>query len=121
MGQDLPRFCLQTFSGIADLVSRQIDNYCRQIVIDRGSGMSPFEMVLLKTIETARRDQVRVTASTVAIMARLPVSVPDRTLRHYLRVLENRNYVYRPLGPKSGWAVTLPVRAIMKDDGLAVA
>jgi len=83
--------------------------------------MSPFELILLQTIETARRDRVHATASTVAIISRLPVSVPERTLRHYLRVLENRNYVYRPLGPKSGWAVTPPLRTIMKNDGLEVA
>lgn len=72
--------------------------------------MSPFEFLLIRMIEQTRRDLAGDTAPTLAIMARLPVCVPDRSLRYYLLKLERRGYVARPLGPKSGWALTLPVR-----------
>lgn len=72
--------------------------------------MSPFEFLLIKTLEQTRRDLAGSTVPTLAVMARLPVRVPDRTLRYYLRTMECRGLVHRPRGPKSGWAVTLPVR-----------
>ena len=71
--------------------------------------MTPFDVIILKTIEQARRDLAGMTASTRSIHARLPMSVSDRTLRHYLRQMESRGYVRRPLGPKSGYALSFSV------------
>lgn len=67
--------------------------------------MSPFDELLLKTLDRARRDQAGSTASTRAIAARLPMAVPERSLRYYLGKLERYGAIHRPLGPKSGWAL----------------
>jgi Mn-dependent DtxR family transcriptional regulator len=68
--------------------------------------MTPFEEVLARTIVRTKRDLVRDTAPTQAIAARLPMSVPPRSLRYYLNKLEKKGFLGRPLGPKRGWTLT---------------
>lgn len=77
-------------------------------------GMSPFDVMLIRVVDEARRDLCGVTATTRSIQARLPLAVPDRSLRYYLAKLERAGYVERPLGQKSGWALSHPVRVGMR-------
>jgi hypothetical protein len=72
--------------------------------------VSALERKLIRCIEKTRRDLAGVTASTVGILARLDIYVPERTLRYKLLQMERSGLVRRPLGPKSGWALALPVR-----------
>lgn len=67
--------------------------------------MTPFEQLILMTIVRARRDLVSPVAPTVAIYARLPMHVPVRSLRYYLKRMEDSGWLVRPKGPKSGWSI----------------
>lgn len=71
-------------------------------------GVSTFEFALLKALHQAKRD-LRRAVPTYALQARLNVIIPERTLRYQLRKLEQRGYVVRPDGYRSGWACSLPV------------
>jgi len=59
---------------------------------------------LVWEIERARRELLGKTAPTIAIQSRMGEYKPERTLRYQLLKLEQKGWIHRPLGPKSGWA-----------------
>jgi len=76
--------------------------------------MEPFDELLMQTIKRAARDRAGRTATTVSIFARLPVVIPERTLRYRLRRLEQRGLLKRPVGLHSGYAPTLWGNALLE-------
>ena len=71
-----------------------------------GHAVSPFEARLLAELDAMYRNQGGRPVSTVALATRL--GIDNRfTMLYYLRNLERRGLVHRPLGrqSKSGWGV----------------
>lgn len=54
-------------------------------------------------IDILKRHSSKRPVSTVQLSAKTGYS--DRTIRLYLKMAEERGFVWRPKGPKSGWAV----------------
>lgn len=67
--------------------------------------LSPFDVRLLRTICQLQRDLQRPVPSR--LLSEM-MAVPDRTMRYYLRRMEQQYLLTRPRGPNSGYQAARP-------------
>lgn len=81
-----------------------IQQVARMLLV-QAEQLSPFDVMLLREICQVQRDLQRPAPSRV-LADRL--AVPSRTMRYYLRRLEQRGFLSRPNGRRSGYQAARP-------------